>query len=269
MGCFKTSIGKEDRIVATTSEQQVQYGNWVSTKLILVPTLFGLVIGGLAFLLPILGVLSAFFFICAAYFAYAYRQFSPNSGDIQSKVLDLLLQCMEDWDGGGKVLDIGCGNGSLSIRIAKRFPKSKVIGIDTWGTAWEYSLAVCERNAVLENVADRVRFEKGSASSLPFDDGTFDMVVSNFVFHEVRNVRDKSKLVREALRVVKPDGWFAIQDLFLWKQVYVEADVLLEKIRSWGTTSVTLLDTSSSDFIPKALKLPFMLGTMGILYGRK
>jgi SAM-dependent methyltransferase len=269
MGCSKTFLGKETGFMATTSEQKVQYGNWVSTKLILVPTVLGLIFGGLAFLFPILGVLGGFFLAWAIYFAYAYRQFSPSGGDIQTKVLDLLLQHMEDWDGKGRVLEIGCGNGPLSIRIAKRFPQSEVIGIDTWGTAWEYSMAVCEKNAVIEGVADRVRFERGSAASLPFDDETFDIVVSNFVFHEVRNVRDKSELIQEALRVIKQGGRFVIQDLFLWKQVYGEAEDLLETIWSWGTASVTLLDTRHSDFIPKALKLPFMLGTMGILFGRK
>jgi len=51
--------------------------------------------------------------------------------------------------------------------------------------------------------------------------------------------------------------------------VYGEVDDLLEKIRSWGIETVELVDTSDSDFIPKALKLPFMLGAVGILYGRK
>jgi SAM-dependent methyltransferase len=227
MGCSKPLIGKESRIVATTSEQQAQYGNWVSTKLILVPALLGLIFGGLAFLLPILGILGGFFLACTIYFAYAYRQFSPNGGDIQTKVLDLLLQRMGNWNGSGRVLDIGCGNGHLSIRIAKGFPQSEVVGIDTWGKAWEYSMAVCEKNAVIEGVAERVRFERGSAASLSFNDETFDMVVSNFVFHEVRNVRDKSKLIHEAWRVLKPGGWFVIQDLFLWKQVYGETEYLL------------------------------------------
>jgi len=47
------------------------------------------------------------------------------------------------------------------------------------------------------------------------------------------------------------------------------ADDLLETIRSWGIERGDLVDTSDSEFIPKALKLPFMLGTMGILHGRK
>ena len=71
------------------------------------------------------------------------------------------------------------------------------------------------------------------------------------------------------MRVVRESGWFVFQDLFLWRQVYGDADDLLDTIRSWGIESVELVDTSDSAFIPTALKLPFMLGTVGILYGRK
>ena len=77
------------------------------------------------------------------------------------------------------------------------------------------------------------------------------------------------RLIKEALRLVRKGGWFVFQDLFLWKRVYGEVDDLLETIRSWGIETVEFVDTSDSDFIPKALKLPFMLGTVGILCGRK
>ena len=95
------------------------------------------------------------------------------------------------------------------------------------------------------------------------------MAVSNLVFHEVKSSRDKKDVIKEALRVVTKGGWFVFQDLFLWKRVYGEVDDLLETIRSWGIETVEFVDTSVWDFIPKALKLPFMLGTVGILYGRK
>ncbi|MFC1863087.1 class I SAM-dependent methyltransferase [Thermodesulfobacteriota bacterium] len=72
----------------------------------------------------------------------------------------------------------------------------------------------------MDGVAERVTFVRAYASYLPFDDEAFDVVVSNLVFHEVRDVKDKKLLIKEALRVVKKGGWFVFQDLFLWKQVY-------------------------------------------------
>jgi SAM-dependent methyltransferase len=94
-------------------------------------------------------------------------------------------------------------------------------------------------------------------------------VVSNLVFHEVGDVRDKRELIREALRVLKRGGAFAFQDLFLVKRHYGDVDDLVGVIRSWGTREVAFVDTSDSEFIPKALRLPFMLGRIGIIYGKK
>jgi SAM-dependent methyltransferase len=249
--------------------READYGNWVSTKLVTVPAVLTVLFGGLALFLPPLGIVAAILFVCCLYFAYARYSFSPKGRDIQARVQDLLLDHLRDWHGAGKALDIGCGNGPLTIRIAQRYPQAQVTGTDYWGATWEYSKGICDGNAAIEGVEERVTFQRANASSLPFDDGSLDVAVSNLVFHEVRDVKDKRLLIKEALRVVRKGGWFVFQDLFLWKQVYGEADALLETIRGWGTETVELVDTSNSGFIPTALKLPFMLGTVGILFGRK
>jgi SAM-dependent methyltransferase len=256
-------------VVSEAVPEKADYGNWVPSKIIVVPGVLSLLFGGLAFLLPALGVLAALFFLFFLYFAYARYLFSPRAGDLQARVQNLVLGRVSGWDGVGKVLDIGCGNGPLTIRIAKRYPQAEAVGIDYWGTAWEYSKGVCDRNAEIEGVAERVTFQRASAASLPFDDEAFDVVVSNLVFHEVRGVKDKKTLIREALRVVRKGGRFVFQDLFLWKLVYGQVDDLLATIGGWGIETVEFANTSDSGFIPKALKLPFMLGTVGILSGRK
>ena len=250
-------------------EKRPEYGNWVSARLVLVPGVLALLLGGSAVFLPPLGIAAGFFLLVSAYFAYARYAFSPRGRNIQAKALDLVLAHVPDWNGEGKILDIGCGSGALAIHVAKRYPNAQVVGIDRWSGGWGSSKRLCERNASLEGVAERVSFESADAASLPFDDEAFDVVVSNFVFHEVRGVRDKRRLLREALRVVKVGGLFVFQDLFLWRLVYGEIDDLLDTVRSWGGESVEFIDTSGSAFIPKALNLPFMLGTAGILYGRK
>jgi SAM-dependent methyltransferase len=260
---------RRKKVVRELGAQKAEYGNWVSAKLVYIPGVIALLFLAFSVVLPVLVIGAVIFFLPFVYFAYARHRFSSKGGNIQVKIQDLLLDHITGWDGAGEVLDIGCGNGPLTIEIAKRYPQAEVIGIDYWGTAWEYSKNVCDRNAEIEGVVGRVAFQRATASSLPFDDAAFALVVSNLVFHEVRNVRDKEKLIKEALRVVKNRGWFVFQDLFLWKRVYGEVDDLLETIRSWGIEKVEFVNTSDSDFIPKALKLPFMLGTVGILYGRK
>jgi len=244
------------------------YGNWVSTKLIYVPAALAAVFAALslywtpALVGAVLGILSA------GYFLYARRQFSTSGGNLQARMRDTVLATLE-WEGTGRLLDVGCGNGALAIDAARRHPGVQAVGIDYWGRLWEYSLECCENNARLAAVSERTTFRKASAASLPFPDESFDIVVSNMVFHEVQEAKDKREVVREALRVLKKGGLFVFQDLFLWRAAYGEAQALVSAVRSWGIEEVELIDTSRQSFIPRALKLPFMLGKIGLLHGRK
>ena len=244
------------------------YGNWVSKKLLYGSGALALLFWGLSFLLPGLAIGAVFFFITFAYLVYARAKFSPTGGNLQIRIRDLVLDRL-NWDGHGEALDIGCGNGPLTIQAAKKYKDATVIRIDMWSSAWEYSQEDCEKNAILEGVSERVTFQKASASRLPFNDERFDAVVSNFVFHEVSDTKDKRDLIREALRVVKKGRVFSFQDFFLVKKIYGETNELLETIRDWGIESVDFLRTNDLDFIPWALKLPFMVGEIGIIYGRK
>ena len=42
------------------------------------------------------------------------------------------------WDGRGRLLDVGCGAGALTIRCARRFPQSHCTSIDYWGIKWDF-----------------------------------------------------------------------------------------------------------------------------------
>jgi ubiquinone/menaquinone biosynthesis C-methylase UbiE len=245
-----------------------EYGNWVPKMMIYFSGFVGLVFLGLGFLFWVLAVPAVLFFLVAAYFVYARYQFSLQGGKVQDRVWTLVLENL-DWNGEGKALDIGCGNGALTIKLAEKHPKAQVTGIDYWGKRWEYSKTMCERNADIEGVNERVAFQKASAAALPFDDGYFDAAVSNFVFHEVSDTKDKRELIREALRVIKKGGKFSFQDEFLVKQFYGNPKDLVETIKSWGITKVEFVKTRDAKFIPNALKLSFMLGTIGLIKGEK
>lgn len=60
---------------------------------------------------------------------------------------------------------------------------------------WDFSLKVCEKNAKIEGVQDRITFQKASASDLPFENNYFDAAVSNLVFHEVQDTKDKRDVI--------------------------------------------------------------------------
>jgi len=244
------------------------YGNWVSKKFIYIPGVLSLLLIIASFWAPVLYLPAALFLLITLYFNYAYTNFSPQGGNIQAQIVDLLLARL-DWDGAGTALDIGCGNGPLAIRLACRFPHARVTGIDYWGKNWDYSKSVCEHNALVEGVGERLEFQKASASELPFPDESFDLAVSNLVFHEVNQVKDKRQLVREALRVVRKGGRFAFQDLFLLEAYYGKPEVLVALVKSWGVSQVEFVKTCDAPFIPRLLKLPFMVGKIGVLYGVK
>ncbi|HVN97223.1 MAG TPA: class I SAM-dependent methyltransferase [Syntrophorhabdaceae bacterium] len=253
------------------------YGNWVPKKMIFTAGIIAMSLSALTIVLlsnaygvlaVIAGSAALFFVGVFFYFLYAHHAFSPKGGNLQNRIYDLILDHI-DFSNRGQIIDIGCGNGGLTIKMAKKYPEATLTGIDYWGGMWDYSERTCVENAKAEGVDTRTVFRQASASSLPFDDGIFDLAISNFVFHEVRDARNKKDVIKEALRVVKKGGNFVFQDLFQSRLYYGGIGDMVEEIRSWGTEKVVFVDTSKSDFIPKALKLPFMVGRIGIICGVK
>jgi SAM-dependent methyltransferase len=249
-------------------ESQANFGNWVPVKLIVGPALLGAVCLALSlwhasFLIP-----AMLFLVIGAYFGAAWYLFSAEGGKVQSQVQALVVDQLH-WSGQGTVLDIGCGNGPLALQIAERHPDAKVVGVDYWGKNWDYSIQVCQENARHCGVAQRVSFQRGTAAALPFEAGQFDVVVSNLVFHEVADTQDKRQCIREALRVLKPGGIFVLQDLFLLKSYYGTPAELVKTVQGWHADEVEFIRTCDARFIPALVKLPFMVGTLAILRGRK
>lgn len=236
--------------------------------MVLGPSVIGAVFTGMMLLSPWFAILAVSFLAIAGYFAYARYMFAVDGGDVQGRIWSALVEAV-DWDGNGMVLDIGCGSGALSIRLARRFQSATVVGVDYWGKGWGYSKAICEYNANCEGVQNRTSFRQASASALPFPDESFDLVVSNLTFHEVKDIQDKRQLLREALRVLKKGGRFAFQDLFLMKRIYGNTDDLVQSLKVYGATEAALTETCEASFIPRTLKLSFMVGTMGLISGRK
>jgi ubiquinone/menaquinone biosynthesis C-methylase UbiE len=251
-----------------SKRKQIDYGNWVSKKFIYFPAVLAIIFSGLSFLSLFFLIGTVIFLIPTVYFIYAYFQFSPRGANLQAKIRDQVLGQLS-WTGEGKLLDIGCGNGALAIEAAKKYPKAQVTGIDYWGGQWEYSKSACEKNAQIAGIADRITFQKASAAKLPFPDGSFDVALSNFVFHEVQDAKDKRDVVKEALRVLSKGGLFIFQDLFLLKGIYGEPQNLQETIKSWGIDDTKFVNTSDQKFIPWPMKLPFMVGQIAIIKGKK
>jgi ABC-type multidrug transport system permease subunit len=87
-------------------EIKTDYGNWVSKRLIYVPAVMTAICIGLSFLSLYFVIGVVVFGVLLAYFSNAYYRFSPAGGDIQSKILELIVERV-NWSGQGNALDIG------------------------------------------------------------------------------------------------------------------------------------------------------------------
>lgn len=128
----------------------------------------------------------------------------------RERLLDLL-----PWRGDEAVLDVGCGRGLLLIGAAKRLTTGKAIGVDIWRSE-DLSgnhPAATQENARLEGVSDRVEINTGDARSLPFADGTFDVVLTDAVLHNISSAAQRDTAVREIARVLKPGGRLLLGDV--------------------------------------------------------
>jgi len=253
-------------------KHKTNFGNWIPVKIIIIPLLLSLIIFCAAILVSnvyvriIAGAFSTVFLIFSLYFLYAFWLLGRNKRRIQMQFYEALIERLE-WDGNGKAIDIGTGNGPVPILLANKYPHAKVTGIDQWVKVWDYSKGICEQNARLEGLSDRVVFSKGSAVNIPYADAEFDAVTSNFVFHTIK-ADDRKNLIKEALRILKPGGAFAFQDLFS-REFYGNIDSLIRDIKSWKLKKVEFIRTSSIFKVPVALRIKFIVGDSGILYGIK
>jgi ubiquinone/menaquinone biosynthesis C-methylase UbiE len=102
------------------------------------------------------------------------------------------------------VLDVGCGAGVTPVLLAKRIG-CKVVGVDIS----EGMVRRSRERARREGVADRVEFQVADAQALPFDDNSFDAVITESV---TAFPADKKMAVKEYVRVTKPGGYVGLNE---------------------------------------------------------
>ena len=106
---------------------------------------------------------------------------------------------------GFRVLDIGCGTGSMAVLIKRMHPAAEVAGIDPDPLA----LSVAERKAKRARLS--VEFDRGFADRMPYADASFDRVFSSFMFHHLA-ADEKSATLVEIRRVLKAGGSLHLLD---------------------------------------------------------
>lgn len=104
------------------------------------------------------------------------------------------------------IIDLGCSIGISTESIVNQFPTSRVIGIDLS----PYFLSVASYRSSTSPY--RIEYIHANAEDIPLDDETIDLVVVQFMLHEVPEM-PTYKILNEIFRVLKPNGMVAIVDL--------------------------------------------------------
>lgn len=122
---------------------------------------------------------------------------------------------------GQSVLDLGCGAG-LDVFVAAQLvgPRGRAVGVDLTPEmlAWPK-----------QHAAANTEFHEGSVEALPFEDGSFDLAISNGALNLVP---DKDAAFEEIFRVLAPGGVFAVADLLVTATVPEE---VLAGLDAWST----------------------------------
>lgn len=106
-----------------------------------------------------------------------------------------------------KILDVGCGPGTMTVDFAKRVPQGYVVGLDT-----EAASATLEKAKALSKLEEvlNVTFITGDTYALPFSDDSFDITHCHQI---LQHLQDPIQVLREMKRVTKPGGFVACRDM--------------------------------------------------------
>jgi ubiquinone/menaquinone biosynthesis C-methylase UbiE len=106
---------------------------------------------------------------------------------------------------GMRVLDVGCGPGSITRGLAERVAPGEVIGVDLSAE----TLEAARGDAAARGLAN-VRYEEASVYALPFVEASFDVAYAHQV---LQHLRERPAALAEMLRVLRPGGWIAVREV--------------------------------------------------------
>ncbi len=122
---------------------------------------------------------------------------------------------------GMRVLDAGCGPGSITLGLATAVAPGEVIGIDA-----QPSLVDQARALAVQRGVTNVRFEVANVYDLPFPDGSFDAALANSV---LEHLREPVRALKELRRVLRPGGIAGVRDADRGGRIFAPETPLLQQ----------------------------------------
>ncbi|MFQ6089006.1 MAG: class I SAM-dependent methyltransferase [Candidatus Methanofastidiosia archaeon] len=199
-----------------------------------------------------------------------YQPFMKLAGyqKVLPAAMNQLLSHVELKD-GDKILDVGVGTGIVTINLLKECKKDvRVVGVDIS----EKQLEIAERNLKKENLEDKIELRAADASKLPFDDNSFDFVLSTGMIEHLcmhGDLKRVKPVVREMVRVLKPrrklfiltvsDRFWGKVTAFMWQMGYYSEDDVGDMMENAGLKDVEILS-----FDVKGLRFPKSAGITAI-----
>jgi len=173
-------------------------------------------------------------------------------GDSKAGVIIRLLDEAFDGFRPQRILDIGCSAGAAAAAYASHYPAAEVHALDIGAGMLRYA------HARAESLGVAVHFHQMDASSLKFEDGRFDLVVSHNLMHEIGEEK-RRKMMIEARRVARSGGVVIHQDVAirglptLVEQVEREWDTRFNGEVHWSTyVNADLVADMSAAGFPRA-----------------
>jgi arsenite methyltransferase len=161
----------------------------------------------------------------------------------RERTLDLI-----PWRGDERVLDVGCGRGLMLIGAALRLTTGRATGIDIWDAKDQSANSPqgTRDNAGKAGVLDKIDIQTGDMRKLPFEDSSFDVVVSHWVVHNLADEANRNLALSEMARVLTPGGHLILCDI-------EHRDAYVVKLKALGLQDCRMFFQPIADTILGAL----------------
>ena len=166
---------------------------------------------------------------------------------------------------GHRVLDLGCGTGTLTLLIKSHHPKSEVFGLDADPKVLEIA------GAKAAGARLKVRLDHGMAFKLPYPDASFDRVISSLLFHHLTR-ENKERTLAEVFRVLGSGGELHVADygkaqnmlmrgLFLFVQMLDGFETTTDNVRG---LLPELMRAAGFESIQESARYTTIVGTLSL-----